>query len=415
MMKKRTTCRLCDSHDVGIIYKMPTCPPVDNYRYAVEPEIDLPAFPMDLYMCMSCGHAQLLDVVDPDILFGNYIYTSSSSPDLDKHFTEYAETIVKYAELNGESLVIDIGSNDGLLLSKFKLNGVQVQGIDASEAVAQQAIASGIPTIISFLNPGVVSDVRGSVGLADVVCANNVFSHADDLRSFAECVRDLLKPRGIFVFEVSYLKDLVENRVIDYVYHEHLAHHSVKPLKSFLDSLGMRLFDVQHIVTKGGSIRCFCASANSDWKTRPVVDLMISDENTRGLYTHEMYEDLRKEMEIIGEKVRKVLQAEIARGGKVASYGASATATVLNAMLDLDQFIAMIIDDNPARQGRLSPGSRIPVKSRAELMAEMPKVTFIAAWRFADLIISRNQPYLRAGGKFVVPLPAFRVVSADNR
>lgn len=415
MLTKRKTCRLCDSPDLGIVYGMPACPPVDNYRFADEPEIDLPAFPMDLYMCSACGHAQLLDVVDPNILFGNYIYTSSSSPDLDAHFAAYADRLVKYAHLDSKSLVVDVGSNDGLLLSKFRAHGVGVQGIDASEAVGRQAIARGIPTVISFLTPAVVVHVQERAGLADVVCANNVFSHADDLRGFAECARNLLKPQGFFVFEVSYLKDLVENKVIDYVYHEHLAHHSIKPLKSFFESLGMRLFDVERVPTKGGSIRCYAASANSGWSARPVVDQMIADEVAAGLYTKHVYDELKREMDGIGDKTRAILQAEIAKGGKVASYGASATTTVLNAMLDIDRFIKMIVDDNPARQGRLSPGSRIPVISKADLMAEMPAVTFVAAWRFADLIISRNQPYLDAGGKFVVPLPAFRIVTARDR
>ena len=414
MLIKRNTCRLCDSREVRMLYKMPVCPPVDNYRFAGEPELELPAFPMDLYMCNSCGHAQLLDVVDPSILFGNYIYTSSSSPDLEAHFTAYAERIVSYARLSGHSLVVDIGSNDGLLLSKFKLHGVKVQGVDASRHVGEQAISNGIPTIISFLTPAVVADVRERMGLADVVCANNVFSHADDLRGFAECARDLLKPQGFFVFEVSYLKDLLDNKVIDYVYHEHLAHHSIKPLKSFFESLGMRLFNVERIVTKGGSIRCYAALANSKWKTQPVIAKMISEEDEAGLYTQEVFDSLKNEMDVLGRETRLILQSEIEQGRKVASYGASATTTVLNAILGVDPLITVIIDDNPARQGRLSPGHRIPVKSGEALKSEMPAVTLIAAWRFAELIISRNQDYLSRGGKFLVPLPNFRVITHDK-
>jgi SAM-dependent methyltransferase len=393
---------------------MPACPPVDNYRFADEPEINLPAFPMDLYMCEACGHAQLLDVVDPEILFGNYIYTSSSSPDLDAHFTAYADKMVTYAKLGPDSLVIDIGSNDGLLLSKFKAKDVRVQGIDASEAVGKQAVAKGIPTIISFLTPAAVKQVKDTAGLADVVCANNVFSHSDDLRGFAECARDMLKPQGFFVFEVSYLKDLVDNKVIDYVYHEHLAHHSIQPLKLFFDSLGMRLFDVERVATKGGSIRCYAALKASDWQAQPIVEQMIADEKAMGLYTHKVYDDLKTEIDAIGAKTRALLQAETAKGGKAASYGASATTTVLNAMFDIDKYFSLIVDDNPSRQGRLSPGHKIPVKSKADFMAEKPTVTFIAAWRFADMIIARNKAYLDAGGTFIVPLPTFRTVTSSG-
>ena len=393
---------------------MPACPPVDNYRFANEPEINLPAFPMDLYMCDNCGHAQLLDVVDPEILFGHYIYTSSSSPDLDAHFASYADKIVTYAKLGSKSLIIDIGSNDGLLLSKFKARGVSVQGIDPAEDVANQAIAKGIPTIISFITPEVVKKVQESIGLVDVVCANNVFSHSDDLCGFALCARNLLKPEGFFVFEVSYLKDLVENKVIDYVYHEHLAHHSVHPLKIFFESLDMRLFDVERVVTKGGSIRCFAALKESSWKTCPIVDQLVVEEESMGLYTDKVYQDLKREMDGVGQNTRAILKEAIAKGGKAASYGASATTTVLNAMFDIDQYLSFIVDDNPARQGRLSPGHKIPIKSNADFLTANPSVTFIAAWRFADMIISRNKAYLEAGGIFVVPLPVFRVVTLNS-
>ena len=410
MHYKRSTCRLCTSPNVSLIYAMPACPPVDNYRFEEDPQINLPAFPMDLYMCRACGHAQLLDVVDPEILFGNYIYTSGSSPDLDAHFTAYAERLTDYARLSPESLVVDIGSNDGLLLSKFRSKGVRIQGVDASNSVSKQAIDGGIPTIVSFFTAAVAREIRAAIGKADLVCANNVFSHSDNLRGFAEAVRDLLKPDGLFVFEVSYLRDLVENRVVDYVYHEHLAHHSIKPLKIFFESLSMRLIDVERVTTKGGSIRCYAALAKSTWTTQSIVQRMILAEETVGLYRHEVYVALKQEMETIGLKTRVMLEAEVSKGGKVACYGASATSTVITSIFDVNKYFSLIVDDNPIRQGRLSPGYKIQVKSNSEFLAENPAITFIAAWRFADMIISRNKLYLATGGAFIVPLPAFKVV-----
>lgn len=414
MLRKRNDCRLCLSTDVELIYPMPHCPPVDNYRFADDPDVDLPAFPMDLYMCKSCGHAQLLDIVDAEILFGNYIYTSSSSPDLDDHFTAYAETLSAYAGLNNNDLVVDIGSNDGLLLSKFRNHGPRVVGIDPAQSVAQQAIDKGIPTVVSFVNEDACEVVRNEHGLASVVCANNVFSHSDNLRGFAECARSLLKEDGLFVFEVSYLRDLVENKVIDYVYHEHLAHHSIKALKTFFESLNMQLIDVERVVVKGGSIRCYAAKKGSQWNERPIIAEMISEEDALGLYDSRTYTALKQDMDEIGRKSKSLLKAEIDAGKKVASYGASATATVLNHMFELNELFSFIVDDNPDRDGRLSPGYKIPVTSNAHLSEEMPSLTYISAWRFADMIIARNAPYLEKGGRFVVPLPEFRIVSLDG-
>ena len=243
-------------------------------------------------MCSDCGHAQLLDVVKPEILFGNYIYTSSSSPDLQEHFEGYVEVLKNKVNLKRGDLVIDIGSNDGLLLKKLQANGCRVQGVDPAESVAAQAIENGIPTIVSFLDETVVEKVLATMGPADFVTANNVFSHSDDLRKFAHMIRRLLKPEGVFIFEVSYLKDLVENKVLDYVYHEHLAHHSVAPLKQFFESIGMQLFDVEHVNIKGGSIRGFASLVDSSWQDSGSVELFIQNELEMGLYNADVYYEL---------------------------------------------------------------------------------------------------------------------------
>lgn len=412
MFYRRKTCRLCDSVKLEKILSFPSSPPVDNYRYANEPEISLPDLPMDLYMCSKCGHAQLLDVVKPEILFGNYIYTSSSSPDLQEHFGAYVEVLKSKVNLNSGDFVIDIGSNDGLLLQKLQAIGCKVQGVDPAESVANRAIENNIPTIVSFLNETVVEGILAESGPADFVTANNVFSHSDDLRNFAQMIRCLLKPEGVFIFEVSYLKDLVENKVLDYVYHEHLAHHSVVPLKRFFESIGMRLFDVEHVNVKGGSIRGFASLVDSSWQDSGSVELFIQDELEIGLYGDDVYRNLTDYFSQLKSQINAELRREMDMGHVIASYGASATSTVLLKLLGIEEFVSFIIDDNVDRQGRLSPGALLPVYPRSFLLDKKPAVTFIAAWRFSDLILSRNAEYLAAGGKFIVPLPSITKVSA---
>ncbi len=257
---------------------------------------------------------------------------------------------------------------------------------------------------------------------ADVVTANNVFSHADDLRGMLRAIKSMMKPDGVFVFEVGYLGDLVKNKLVDYIYHEHLAHHSVRPLRQFLASEGMSLFHVKRIPTKGGSIRCFAARNEASYEVRPSVQLMIGDEVLGRLYCHATYARLGAEFQAIGAELHAFCDDEIQRRDAArandlaihratfASYGASATATVLNAMFDINKYFSFIVDDNPARHGRLSPGARILVKPRSALVDLMPTYTIISSWRFADMIIARNQDYLAAGGKFIVPLPTLRVV-----
>lgn len=410
LCRRRHSCRLCESPEVNLIYKMPAVPPVDNFRPVGAPELRLPKFPMDLYQCADCGHAQLLDVVDPNVLYGNYIYTSGSSTDLDCHFTQYAEHVSKMFGLHSGSVVLDVGSNDGLLLSKFKALGVQVLGVDASSYVAERAIERGIETKVGFFEARMARHLLEARGHFDVVTANNVFSHADALREFASSARALLKPEGAFVFEVSYLKDLVENRVIDYVYHEHLCHHSILPIQRFMASCGLKLIDVERVGTKGGSIRCYSVRSESGREPKPVVEVMIADEKAIGLYDPATYAKLAANMDGVTAEVNGAFDALTAYGGRVAGYGASATSTVLTAMLDIDRRLSFLIDDNPLRQSRLSPGFLLPVLGSDSLLREKPAVVFLSAWRFAREIIARNQAYLDVGGVFLVPLPRLEIV-----
>ena len=410
LYRTRYSCRLCESPEVNLVYKMPAMPPVDNFRPVGAPEVRLPKFPMDLYQCADCGHAQLLDVVDPNILYGNYIYTSGSSTDLDRHFTQYAEDVSKYFGLAADALVLDVGSNDGLLLSKFHALGVKVLGVDASSYVAARAAERGIETEVGFFEARMARHLLDTRGHFDVVTANNVFSHADALREFACCARSLLKPEGAFVFEVSYLKDLVEHKVIDYVYHEHLCHHSILPLQRFMASCGLKLIDVERVGTKGGSIRCYAARAESSRQPKSVVEAMIADEKAIGLYDPATYARLATAMDSVKTEVHAALKALTANGGKVAGYGASATSTVLTAMLEVDPQLSFVIDDNPLRQNRMSPGFVLPVLGSHSLVRERPAVVFLSAWRFAKEIIARNQAYLDDGGVFLVPLPHLEIV-----
>jgi SAM-dependent methyltransferase len=367
-------------------------------------------------MCRACGHAQLLDVVDPSILYGNYIYTSSSSTDLDRHFTGYAKRVTEYFQLQKNSKVLDVGSNDGLLLSKFKSLGMDVLGVDPSSYVASRAAERGIKTVVAFFNKTSVATLLGNenAGGFDLITANNVFSHADNLREFAECVCQALAETGGFVFEVSYLKDLVDNLVIDYVYHEHLCHHSIKPLKQFLASCGLKLIDVERIATKGGSIRCYAVKDSNSRIPSPAVDEIICEEVASGLYELSTYHALKHKIDSISKDLQLILNDVLNQGGAIASYGASATSTVLTALLGINHLVSFIVDDNLLRQHRLSPGFMVPVLSSKDLVRYCPRLVVVSAWRFAEEIVAKNQKYLASGGAFLVPFPEIRWIKSQS-
>ena len=414
IVEKRATCRLCDSKDLNLLIEMPEMPPVDNYRRMGESEIAIPNLPMDLYMCKACGHAQLLDVVDPNVLFGNYIYTSSSSPDLDDHFSGFVKRMTEYLDLSGNERILDIGCNDGLLLEKFKDLGYEVVGMDPSKYVADIAIKRGIDTYVSYFNNESTKMLQDKHGKFDLITACNVFSHADDLTEFAQCVENLLSDNGVFVYEVSYLLDLVQKRVLDYVYHEHLCHHSVSPLRIFMEKCNLKLINVDRLEVKGGSIRCYAVKATNAKKPEKIIDQMIDSEIQEGLYKPKTYQVLSQEFQNLKLKVKSEIHRELMSGNKIAAYGASATSTVLNYLLDINPHLSYIVDDNKLRQGRLSPGYMIPVKSSSSLLIDKPSIVVISAWRFADIIIDVNQSYLDAGGSFLIPLPNFEIISQDS-
>ena len=230
---RRTTCRLCGADDLTRVLSLAPTPPANAFVTADRLGEDQAVFPLDVFFCNVCAHVQLLDVVDPALLFENYVYVSGTSPVFVRHFEDYAADVRSRFAPPAGSLVVDVGSNDGTLLRAFKAAGHATLGIDPAKQIARDATASGIETWPAFFTPTLARQIRVERGPVAVVTANNVFAHADDLAGILNGVRSLLAPEGIFVFEVSYLVDVYEKTLFDTIYHEHLAYHSVKPLIRF--------------------------------------------------------------------------------------------------------------------------------------------------------------------------------------
>lgn len=406
----RNSCRLCDSTDVSLVLKLTPSPPVDAYITKSRLGEKQESFPMDLYLCQDCGHGQLLDVVSPKLLFGDYIYTTSSSPGLVDYFGKYAADVFAQLKLPANGMALDIGSNDGTLLSFFKAQGLRVLGVDPAKDIAAVATSKGIETLPEFFGGQLAKKLRADRGLMDLVTANNVFAHSDTLGDMAEGVKLLLAPEGVFVFEVSYLLDMIENMVFDFIYHEHLSHHSVKPLQIFLRRHGLHLFAVECTPSKGGTIRCFAQLAGGPRPEQPSVVQMLQREESFGLYRLKTYEEYAARVDQAKKQLQDLLKKLTGEGKTIGGYGASATGTVLTYHFDLGNVMRFIIDDNPLRQNRYSPGHHLPIVSSKVLAEEKPDYVIILAWRFAELIINRNQDFLKQGGHFIIPLPNLRVV-----
>lgn len=407
----RDNCRLCESSNIVKLFSLAPTPPANAFVNKSSLDEVQTCYPLDIFLCNDCFHVQLNTVVDPDILFRDYVYVSGTSPSFIKHFENYAVDVINRINLQKGSLVIDIGSNDGTLLSKFKNFGMDVLGIDPAIEISKIANQNGIDTINKYLNKQVVKEILDLKGLADVVCANNVFAHIDDLIGTTKNIKNLLREDGVFVFEVSYLLDVYEKTLFDMTYHEHLAYHSIRPLISFFNNNGLELFNVERIPTHGGSIRCYVQKIKSHRKISPIINELISLEKKHGLHKSETYKKYFNNIELKRRQLNDLLIKILNDSKVIAGYGAPAKATTLMYHFGIDSnVINYIIDDSPLKQGMYSPGLHIPVYDRSKLYDSPPDYVIVLAWNFSKSIISNNVKFSEIGGKFIIPLPELKVV-----
>lgn len=406
----KTSCRLCGSSDLKVVLKYLPSALADSFVKKDKLAEQQGIFPLDLTLCLSCGYAHIPDVVDPEYIYRDYVYVTTSSMGLIEHFNHYADEVIKKLKVASGSLIIDIGSNDGVLLRCFKERGLKVLGVEPAIEIAKAATASGVETIPDFFGHEVANKIRQKYGAATVVTSNNIFANIDDLKGFALGVRELLADNGVFIIECSYLLDLINNMVFDYVYHEHLSYFSVRPLDLFFKSLGMQLIDVQRVSTKGGSIRITVQLAGGPRKRDSSVEEFLAEEEKVGLARPKIFSDLDRRIQDLKTKLKGILLDIKANGKKIAGYGASATTTTLAYHFEIGSDLDFIVDDNAAKQNTFSPGFHIPVYSSDALYNMKPDYVILLAWRFADPIIKKHNKFLEQGGKFILPVPEAKVV-----
>lgn len=409
-IKRRTTCRMCGSSNLILVYQLAPTPVGDAYVTADQLSIFQNLYPIDMFLCRDCGLAQLLDIIAPELLYSDYIYMTSSSLEMQEHFPKYANQVVQSINPAEGALVIDIGSNDGTLLRQFKNHGLRVIGVEPANEIARTATENGVKTIPGFFTFELALQIKQEYGPASIITANNVFANVDDLVSLTEGIRSLIAPEGVFVFESFYLADVIENMVFDFIYHEHLSAFSVAPVQRFFQHMGMQLIDVQRIPTKGGSLRYTIQLAGGPRTVSPSVASMLNFEENFKLYHPETFRAFLIKIDEYKQLTVAYLKKLKTEGKTIAGYGASITGTTLIYHFGIGGYLDYLIDDNPAKQGRFSPGLHIPVYHPQLLYERKPDYVVILAWRFADAIIQKHNVFIEHGGKFVIPLPELRII-----
>lgn len=411
----RDDCRMCGSRKLTKILSFGETPLANAYLKPDEVGKPEPFAPLDVYHCEDCHLVQLRDVVSPHVLFDRYLYLSSTSPTFVQHFIELARKLVRKFNLSVNSLVVDVGSNDGIMLKPFLKRDIRVVGIEPAQNIADMANAEGIYTIARYFTPDVAQQVRDEKGAAAIITAHNVFAHTDSVEAFTDAVKILLAEDGVFIFEVQYLADLIAKNLFDIVYHEHVCYYHVHPLVSFFDRHGMEVFNVERIPTHGGSIRVYVQRKGGPYKKKRVVTNILSEELLLGLNTVKTYEQFSIRIEKNKKTLHGILNDIKDRGKRIVGYGAPAKATTLCYAFDITgDILEYIVDDDvKIKQGMLMPGTHIPIVPPEKLYEDEPDCCLILAWNFAQPIMKKHKRFIKQGGKFIIPVPSPTVTPDD--
>lgn len=391
--KDISTCSACGAGDLGeILFHIPKLPLVDSFKSTRDHALKVPRVDLTMRACSHCGTIQVDRQVSFDVLYRDYIYESSSSPDLEDHFNEYASTLSKLGLV--KKSVLEIGINDGLLAKKLiDIDPeIVITGIDPSPQSAS----------INHDQINICNEFFGStkanefIGLDkyDLIIANNVFSHIPEMHRVIDIVQKCLKKNGVLVFEVHSTRHLLENCVFDYLYHEHIFCHTIDSLSNLLRKFKMHIFDVSVHPVKGGSFRIF-ASHHGAYKQSGRYHLelyrdRIVDPKSKATWCH-LEKHLTKTSDAISAFFDKITRTS------VVGYGASATTTVFQRYFDLEEKLSYIVDDNPKRQGLFTPGYGLDVKSSGVLTSDSN--ILVLAWRHMKPISKSLK------GNVFVPLP----------
>ena len=393
-----TVCRASRSDNLKPVLSLGVSPLANNLLNSQEDKDEL--YPLEMMYCPDSHNCQLSYTVPAEKMFDHYLYVSSTTKSFRKHFEDAAESYIKQFRLTEGSLVIDIGSNDGIALKPLKERGIKVLGVEPAKNIAKIANDKGIPTINKYFTSDVVDDIKYHYGKVNLITASNVFAHADNLEEIAISAFDLLDDKGCFVIEVQYLVDTINDLTFDNIYHEHANYWSVTSLNNFFDRLGYKINKVEHIDTHGGSIRVYIK--DKSYIQHASVGEFLEREEQFGITQYKTYLDFANRVEQAKSNVVRNIKDLKDKGLMLVGYGSPAKATTsLNYYGITSDEIDYIVDDNPLKHNKILPGVKIPIYSREKLQENLPDVIIVMAWNFIKEIKESNQDLIDKGVKFI--------------
>lgn len=402
-------CRVCGSSDARQVLSLGESPLANSFLKEEQLKEEEPKFPLGINFCNSCKLVQLSHVVPKEQMFSNYLYLTSVSRTFQEHFTRMAEEVSKKLGIQA-GLVVDIGSNDGILLLGFKKMGLKTIGVEPAANVAKIAREKGVETINGFFDSESVNQIIRTKGKADVITATNVFAHVDYINDFAGHVHSLMKDDGSFVVEIQYFLDTMEKMNFDNIYHEHLYFYTLTSLKNLLERHKLIIFDVERNDSHGGTLRVFSKKINGKQGISENVTRLLAEEQKKGVDEYETYKAFAQKVGKVKENLVKFIRKIKSQGKSIAGFGAPAKSTTLLNYCGLGKNeIDYIVDENPLKAGLYAPGTHIPVVKAETLDIKRPDYIVILAWNFAKEIMEKTGKYAKLGTKYIIPLPEPRI------
>ena len=400
--KAISACRICNQEEISVILDLGEQPPANSLREDLDESV--PAIPLILVRCSNCGTVQLSETVAPEYLFRDYVWVTGTSATAHGYSDLFCEEMLKRCDKKKSSFIMEVASNDGTFLQRFKDEGCKILGVDPAENIARIANERGVTTLSEFFGLNVAESVVEDQGKADCIYARNVIPHVENVHDVISGMAKCLQTDGTGAIEFHYARVILDELHYDSIYHEHLYYFSLGSIFFLLQKHGLKAFDLIESPISGGGIVLYFSAEDRD--VSDALKLKLTEEDDSGMNAPEAWVKFAESCREHREELIRLVREEVDTGSQVVGYGASARSSTLLNYCGIDQnHLSCIADQNSLKHNKFTAGTNIPILSPDEVFAKKPDVVLLLAWNFKEEILSIIKNKYSFSGKVLLPLP----------